>query len=134
MENYFKDSYINYNKTKYYSEPTIPISDSLLYTKPSLIINILTSVLSWSINGQNVKKITDFLIVVQFLFIFPFIFKKSVIVHSWILSLIPIHFLIIIEQYWDVQTWKSLVYMAFILVFTIPSNSLIIKSIDIYNQ
>jgi hypothetical protein len=75
---------------------------------PSRIFIILTSVLAGILMIGTLKNVKDLLILIKILILFVFVFKKSVIVHSWILSHIPIHFSIIIEQYWDIQTWKSL--------------------------
>jgi len=75
---------------------------------PSRIFIILTSVLAGILMIGTLKNVKDLLILIKILILFVFVFKKSVIVHSWILSHIPIHFSIIIEQYWNIQTWKSL--------------------------
>jgi len=78
-------SNINYNRTKNYFEPTIPISNSLLYANPLIpfrILNILISILAGILMDGTLKNLTNLLILIQFLILFVFVFKKLVIVHS----------------------------------------------------
>jgi len=46
-------SIISYNRTRYYFESTIPISDSFLYVNPFLNTQYFKLFIRWNINGWN---------------------------------------------------------------------------------
>ena len=49
-------SNVNHNRTRYYSEPSIPISESLLYANPFSNTKYFNLCISWNINGWNSEK------------------------------------------------------------------------------
>ena len=49
-------SNVNHNRTRYYSEPSIPISESLLYANPFSNTQYFNLCISWNINGWNSEK------------------------------------------------------------------------------